>query len=407
MGFVARATAVYKTDGSSNTTMTINNPVEATAGRIGVFVLHCNSVLNPNSLTLDGNVIAISNNFGVNGNFALHSSLSYRVFTGSDPASYTFTIGGDTRDDALELLIFDEVNSASPIGAVGAFTSNTLTSHVNGSITTTAPNSDVLVIIGTKDGSQLTATDSGYPTGTTGISSKRSRNNSSGVNSGFAYQRYASSGSATGTKTWSSYLAAARYGSTISIELKTLSATLSITGSITTATGKAFTTAGLSAVTGVTVATSGAGSIAATFSWAANSGTLTVPIWSDATVYPYFGSVTVTVTDGTLTPNTSSTLAIQSGYAAVTFASVALTDSTWFGKYFYDLGNPLLDGDRCYYQTTNNLVIYPDGFIQIDQLTTVQLAIHRAADFKTYTYTLALSRSNGASRAWIGIAIGI
>lgn len=399
-------TVVTKTDGTSNTTMTINKPASATAGRIGIFKLHSNSVLNPNSLTLDANVTAIANNYNVNGNFAVHSSYSYRVFTGSDPSAFTFTVGGDSRDDDLVLEVWDGVNTASPIGAIGSFTSNTLASFVVSGVTTTANDSIVLFEVATKDGTALTAVDSGYPTGTTGIASNKTRNNSSGLNSGSAYQYYASSGSVSGSKTWSSYLSLAKYGTTIAFELKASAASVSVSGSITVASSKAFTTTGLTALTGVTVATTGGGSVSATYSWATGSGSFTVPMWSDAAVYPYFGSVTVTVTDGTLTPNTTATLVLPSGYAAVTFASVASTDKTYLGKYFVDAGIPLLDGDRCYYQTTNNLVIAADSSIVVDELTTVQIAIHRAVDYKTYTYTMAIGLT-GVSRVWVGVGEGL
>lgn len=385
-------TVVTKTDGTANTTMTINKPASATAGRVGIFMLHSNSTLNPNSLTLDANVTAIANNYNVNGNFALQSSYSYYVFDGSDPASFTFTIGADTRDDDLAIEIWDGVDTASPIGAIGTFNTNLVSSPVVNGITTTGDDSAVLFPVGTKNGTALTAVNANYPSGTTGTGSNKTRNNSSGLNSGSAYQVYPTSGTVTGSKTYTGYLTGNQYGSAIAFELKAGSATVVISGSITVATGKAFTTTGLASVTGVTVETSGAGSVAASFSWTAGSGTLTVPIWSNNALYPYFGSVIVTVTDGVKAPNTTVTLAIQSGYAAVTFAAIGDPDTTWLGKYFSDIGDPLLDGDRCYYPTTNNLVIYPDSSLEVDSLpTTVELAIHRAADFKTYTYTLQIT----------------
>ncbi len=182
--------------------------------------------------------------------------------------------------------------------------------------------------------------------------------------------------------------------------------TLSIVGAISVAVAKAYTTTELIAVTAITVATSGAGSVAATYSWSAGSGTLTVPMWANAAAYPYFGPVIVTATDGTLSPSNSTSLDLPSGYAAVTFASVAAIDSTYIGKYFSDLGIPLLDGDRCYYETTNNLVIAADSSIAIDALSAAQIVIHRAADFKTYTYTLLLG-GGAISSLSAGVGVGV
>ena len=401
--FVDR-TVVTKTDGTSNTTMTISKPASATAGRVGIFMLHSNSTLNPNGLTLDANVTAIANNYNANGNFALHSSYSYYVFDGSDPSSFTFTIGGDTRDDDLVIEIWDGVNTASPIGAVGTFNTNLIAAPVVNGITTTANESVVLFPVATKNGTALTAPNANYPSGTTGTGSDKTRNNSSGVNSGSAYQQYATSGTATGSKTYTGYLTGNQYGSSVAFELKAGSATLVISGTITIGTAKAFTTTGLSSVTGVTITTSGGGSVAASYTWSAGSGTLTAPAWTDNTSYPYLGAVTVTATDGSFTPSQASTLVIQSGYAAETFASVYDSDDSYIGYPFDQAGDPLLDGDIVYYPTANGFVINPDSSYEINRLQPVDIVIHRASDKKVYLYTLVLgNEDSGVSSPGISL----
>jgi hypothetical protein len=391
--FVDR-TVVTKIDGTSNTTMTINKPASATAGRVGIFMLHSNSTLNPNSLTLDANVTAIASNYNVNGNFALHSSYSYYVFDGSDPSSFTFTIGGDTRDDDLVIEIWDGVNTASPIGAVGTFNTNLVAAPVVNGVTTTANESVVLFPVATKNGTALTAANANYPSGTTGTGSDKTRNNSSGVNSGSCYQEYPTSGTATGNKTYTGYLTGNQYGSSVAFELKAGSATLVISGDITIGTAKAFTTTGLSSVTGVTISTVGGGSVAATVEWAAGTGALVAPLWTDNTSYPYIGTVTVTVTDGSLTPSQSAPLVLPSGYDDETFASVYDSDDSYLGYYFDQAGTPLLDGDRVYYPTDNGFIIYADSSYEIDRLQNVDIVIHRAADKKVYLYTLVLGNED-------------
>lgn len=216
-------------DGSSNTTLTINVPANVANGDLMIAVLHCSSILNPNSVTPPGDWTQIASNFGVNGNFALHTWVGWRI-AASEPASYQWTIGSAGGDDHGWIFRVTGHDAASPIDVAGSFTSDGVLNPVAPSITTASANALAVWICGGKNGSNLAADDTSVkPTAATQVVYKKSRTNSNGVGSCIAYELRASAG-ATGTRTFSGlYPSSASYSSAIGFAIKEAITGLTIT----------------------------------------------------------------------------------------------------------------------------------------------------------------------------------
>jgi hypothetical protein len=90
----------------------------------------------------------------------------YRVATGSEPASYTFT--WNTSDEAVgAMLAYRGVNTSSPIQTWG-WSSGSSNAPTAPSVTTTSANTTVVRLFGSDDINLPSPTSNTYPSGTTG-----------------------------------------------------------------------------------------------------------------------------------------------------------------------------------------------------------------------------------------------
>lgn len=207
-------------DGSSNTTITVSVPANVVNGDLMIAVVHNNTALNPGGITAPSGWTQIASNASVNGNFALHSWIGWRIAS-SEPGSYQWTIGQTVGDDHAWIFRVTGHDSASPIDVTGAFTSDTVLNPVAPSITTTSANALAVWICGAKNGSNLAADDTSVkPTEATQIVYKKSRTNSNGVGTCVAYELRATAG-ATGTRTFTgTYPTTSAYSSAIGFAIK-------------------------------------------------------------------------------------------------------------------------------------------------------------------------------------------
>lgn len=264
-------------DGSSNTTLTINVPANTVNGDLLIAVLHCNSVVNPNSVTAPSGWTQVASNFSVNGTFALHTWIGWRIAS-SEPASYGWTIGADTRDDHGWMFRVTGHDAVNPIDVTGTFTSDTVLNPVAPSITTTSANALAVWICGGKNGSNLAADDTSVkPTQATQIVFKKSRTNSNGVGTCVAYEARATAG-ATGTRTFTgTYPTTSAYSSAIGFAIK--EATVSGL-TITSVTPSTFD----DGTTGIVIAGSGFGATQGSSTLTIGSQAQTVTAWSDTSI---------------------------------------------------------------------------------------------------------------------------
>lgn len=264
-------------DGSTNTTLTINVPANVVNGDLMIAVLHCNAALNPNSLTAPSGWTQIASNFSENGNFAVHSWIGWRIAS-SEPASYQWTIGSDGRDDHGWIFRVTGHDAVSPIDVTGTFTSNNPLNPVAPSITTASANALAVWICGGKNGSNLAADDTSVkPTEATQVVYKKSRTNSNGVGSCVAYELRASAG-ATGTRTFTGmYPTTGSVSSAIGFAIKEGTASGL---SITSVTPSAFD----DGRTGIVIAGSGFGASQGSSTLTIGGQAQTVTAWSDTSI---------------------------------------------------------------------------------------------------------------------------
>ena len=391
---VARVTVI---DSSSNTSLTINKPANVVNGDLMILKLSQNDTLNPSSLSLAGGWDLVAENFTTaNGGNACHTAFYERYWNTGDPTSWTATIGADIRDDESFVFRVTGAHPTSPIGAISTFSSTQSVSPVNNALVTTANNSVVIFGVSAKNGSVLTADDTGNPTGTTLIHSKRSRSASSGVNSGIAYQSYPTSGTNTGTKTWTNYTSTAQYHSTVGFEIVPAPA-YTITDVNTNevvlvgSSGNEFSYTGFSGnPTAITIGGKSATGVIAS----AGTGTFIFPDYVDGETYPLVGGTqTFTATYLAEEASISVTLSPKSGHSIATINSAVTNDPTYIGYHYTLANNDTIDF------ISAEMTVGADGGVTTETPGTYQ-AWHRATS--TGVMTLLNLTVNDAGIASIG-----
>lgn len=146
------------------------------------------------------------------------------------------------------------------------------------------------------------------------------------------------------------------------------------------------TTAGMSALSSVTVGDAFTTLTGTSLTGSVGSYTFNLQSWSDNTAYPDIGTVTVTASDGT-PRTTSGTLQLPVNFASTTIVNAVTTDPTYIG---YTV-NPLPDNRKIYYPTANGLVITSEGGVTCNGEMTTIIWIHNletSGDRKVNSYTL-------------------
>jgi hypothetical protein len=190
----------YNNDGNTNATVSCNVPSNVVNGNLMLAFALSGAPDNPASITNPAGWTSIILETGVDGLYFRPYSLSYRV-ANSEPSSYSWTVTSGATDDAVAIIRVTGANTSSPISGTPVVDHHLTTTPTSPSVTTA--HADALAVFGfcVNGGWSLNAEDAGYPSGTSGVFARRSRQHSSGVVFALATQVIASAG-ATGSKAW-------------------------------------------------------------------------------------------------------------------------------------------------------------------------------------------------------------
>lgn len=193
---------IYNT-GANNTTIDASVPSNVQAGDLMLAVLSTASGESI-SLTIPSGWTEIANNYLGDGDFTGQTWVGWKIANTAEPSTYTWTANtANIRDDQSFIFrILGHDGRTNPIDVIGTFGSASSTIVTSPSITTTKNDSMAVWILTPKRGDYLIAEDTNYPTNTTGILLKRSRDSSFGITTGVAYE-YRKFAGATGSRTWS------------------------------------------------------------------------------------------------------------------------------------------------------------------------------------------------------------
>lgn len=194
-------TFAYVSDFNTNTTISGNVPANVVNGDLMLaFALSGAFPDNPASITNPAGWTSIILETGVDGLYFRPYSLSYRV-ANSEPSSYSWTVTSGATDDAVAIIRVTGANTSSPISGTPVVDHHLTTTPTSPSVTTAHANALGVFGFCVHDGWSLNAQDAGYPSGTSGVFARWSRQHSSGVVFALATQAITSAG-ATGSKVW-------------------------------------------------------------------------------------------------------------------------------------------------------------------------------------------------------------
>lgn len=197
----------YANDGNSNATVSCNVPSNVVDGNLMIAFAVCGAQDNPASISIPAGWNSIITATAVNGAYFRPYALSWRV-ANSEPASYAWTVTASGIDDAVSIIRVTGANAASPISGTPVTAHDYGTVPTSPSVTTAHANALALFGFCVSNGWSLNAADAGYPSGTSGVFARWSRQSSAGVCFALATLAVSSAG-ATGTKTWSALSGAA------------------------------------------------------------------------------------------------------------------------------------------------------------------------------------------------------
>jgi hypothetical protein len=362
-----------------------------------------NDILNPSSISISGGAYwsLIEQNYSTaNGNSAVHIAWYWAIWHTGDASSWTATIGVDIRDDESYVQRVTGAHPTAPIGAEGASISfGSSVSPISPTVTTTADNSAVIFDVGGRNGNNLTAENTGNPSGTTLIQSKRTRANSSALCSGIAYELRPTTG-ATGTRTWTNYFNTSSVWSAFSFEILPAPPAYSITtvnsgnpvkiGSTVSFTKTGFT----KAITKGTL-----DGVALT---SATDTTFTVPNLVDGAQLPRIGlsrTLFLSSADDTETATINIEVANPDGWASTVIETGFSTGE--LDSIDYNFSPPLAVDDIIFYDSTKGTV-FPDAGYEGAYDGTQTLWHHDESTKTVYSFNL-LTGSQSIGLTAIGL----
>jgi hypothetical protein len=216
-------------DGVAKTTIEYGDVANATSlnfqnGDLLILTLVNRDALNPNVLSLGAGWNLYKSNFNLNGSFRTHTAVAWKIWNTGDPTIWTATVSSNASD--AQAVVFRIPASEGFYAANPLVSSSVVFNDNSGTVSPFSPdlpvqfeNSLAVYTVATMNGGVLTAENTGQPSGTNLIYSKRSRNLSAGCNLGLAWESRTSAG-LTGTKTWTNYLTGTQYYSGLSFEIR-------------------------------------------------------------------------------------------------------------------------------------------------------------------------------------------
>ncbi len=181
----------FDTSGGNEVTCPV--PTGVVDGELLVAAMLSHDNENPATFSLPVGWSEAFTNSSVNGTFNIHGVIGTRTAS-SEPANYTFDFTGAVSQKDKAVYIF-RVQNSSGIDVVDYLGNGSDVNVACPAITTANDNSLLLHIAATQQG-RLSGS-AAYPTSTTGINLAESRNNSSGITVGAAYEDQAVAGLTT------------------------------------------------------------------------------------------------------------------------------------------------------------------------------------------------------------------
>lgn len=252
----------------------------------------------------------------------------YRFVDGSEETAPTFTWAtGDGGDDILEVWkITGTIDQTTPLGAVSAFANNSSVSPASAAITTTGPNSVVWYRALATNGNRITAANSNYPSGSTGLIANITRALSVGLVYGNAFVNVPTSGTSIGSEAWTNFLNnATTTWTAVAFEIKSSSAGIvSVNGGAGVkagSTGNTLVTTSGFTPNAITIGGKAATNIAGT----SPNFTFDFPLYTDGIVWPLFGNQTLTASNGGTSANLTVLNLPQDGYGYIALAGTLIS----------------------------------------------------------------------------------
>lgn len=203
---------------AGNTVITCARPSNVAEGEHMLAIMSNLDIINPSPIpTPPSGWTQLYTNHGLD-HFRRRISVYVKQATGSEPADYTWTIGDDPRDDDIQIFRVTGANASTFLDASPVANDAGTQTITNLGITTTTADALVLYVMAA-NGSALAAEDANYPTGTTGVFLKRSRNHSYGIAYGLATEVVASPGT-TGSKLWTGALSASGQTGAVTLAIR-------------------------------------------------------------------------------------------------------------------------------------------------------------------------------------------
>lgn len=364
---------------TSGSSLTPSAPSGTVAGNLLVSFLATGSPAGTTTLTAPaGWTVAIEDE--TNGSSTCHNQIAYKIATGSD--DFTFTYTATTAKARVEIYRFSgDFNASNPISVIGAYFKASAQNFVAPSVTSIADNSKLLSFCCTKNAVLAAENSATPPTGMTLIHSTNIGTTFSPAKMAIAEQDIATV-SATGTRTWSAFDSSNRYGDAVNILINGLAITIdTINGDssnpdIDVTASNTATTTGLGTVTACTFTDSSGFVSTATPSMPSGDGSFVFAWpWADGSQQAKFGSVTASMTDGTLTATLPSNMPLPATYSSTTWSGATDLGEFYLGHYL-----TLTNDNRVYYPTVVDgvtVTINPDGWMSFSSLpVTVPLLLH-------------------------------
>jgi len=363
--------------GTASTSATATPAAGTVAGNLLVMyvVITYNSGLTPTLTPPTGWSLAAKDES--NTSYTSTNMIAYKIATGSD--DYTINYTSTTGRVEFFIMRFSGDYNLANLMTVGAKSTASATSFSAPSVTAIADSSMLLSFCTTKAGT-ITADDLAIPpTGMTLLKSSNVANVSNQM--AVAYQNGLATG-ATGVKTWSNFIVSNNYGHTINVVINGLAITIdAINGDssnpdIDVTASNTATTTGLGTITAATFTDSSGFVSTATPSMPSGDGSFvfTWP-WADGSQQAKFGSVTASMTDGTLTATLPSNMPLPASYSSTTWSGATDIGEFYLGHYL-----TLTNDNRVYYQTIIDgitVTINADGWMSFSDLpVTVPLLLH-------------------------------
>lgn len=193
----------------AQTGITGTKPSALASGDLLVAIISQQTGINPyHDITPPAGFVEVISGEGVSAQYSSGYWVAYKAAGGSEPGTYAFTYPSLDADTILTLIRVSGANNGGTIldGTPARADADATLSPVCTSLDMTVADTVAFWVVVSTAYTVITAADTGpFPSGTTGLMSRKTRDHSNAANLGIAFQAISATG-ATGTRTWTSYL---------------------------------------------------------------------------------------------------------------------------------------------------------------------------------------------------------